>query len=73
MNIQIVIMDFKVILIILIFAGFSKCDISKIRPQTSEEVQQSAAFDVIKRLVGNWSDLIRVNVDFRLPLNYFKV
>lgn len=71
-------MDFKVIfLVVILFCGFSNChfheQLSKIKPKTSEEVQASAAFDVIKRLVGNLSDLVQIHVDFRLPQNYFKV
>lgn len=74
-------MYLKLLLIsVLLVFGFIcqvKCEysnyISNIKPQTSAEVQQNAAFNVVQRLVGNISDFVDIKVDFQLPQNYFRV
>jgi hypothetical protein len=44
-----------------------------IRPHVDENTQQKAAMSVIRRLVQEKADKVSIKVNFKLPLNYFKV
>lgn len=44
-----------------------------IRPDVDESTQQKAAMGVIRRLIQEKADKVSIKVNFKLPLNYFKV
>lgn len=44
-----------------------------IKPKTDEKTQQKAALDVIRRLIHEKADNVAIKVNFKLPVNYFKV
>jgi predicted ABC-type ATPase len=44
-----------------------------ISPATDEKTQQQAAHNVIRRLVHEKADNVAIKVNFKLPVNYFKV
>jgi hypothetical protein len=49
-------------------------DIAKIiKPSTDEKTQQQAALSVIRRLIHEKADNVAIKVNFKLPVNYFKV
>lgn len=45
----------------------------KIKPNVDEKTQQKAAMGVIRRLLPERADNVAIKVNFKLPLNYFKV
>lgn len=45
----------------------------KIRPNVDEKTQQKEAMSVIRRLISEKADNVAIKVNFKLPLNYFKV
>lgn len=45
----------------------------KIRPNVDEKTQQREAMSVIRRLISEKADNVAVKINFKLPLNYFKV
>lgn len=45
----------------------------KIRPNVDEKTQQREAMNVIRRLISEKADNVAIKVNFKLPLNYFKV
>lgn len=44
-----------------------------IKPSTDEKTQQQAALNVIRRLIHEKADNVAIKVNFKLPINYFKV
>ena len=44
-----------------------------IKPSTDEKTQQQAALNVIRRLIHEKADNVAIKVNFKLPVNYFKV
>ncbi|KAG5674947.1 hypothetical protein PVAND_004891 [Polypedilum vanderplanki] len=44
-----------------------------IRPITDEKTQQQAALNVIRRLIHERADNVAIKVNFKLPVNYFKI
>ncbi|KAL7016559.1 hypothetical protein ACKWTF_010062 [Chironomus riparius] len=44
-----------------------------IKPSTDEKTQQQAALNVIRRLIHEKADNVAIKVNFKLPVNYFKI
>ena len=47
--------------------------LANIKPNSDEETQQNAANKVIERVLGEKANYFSLEVDFKLPHNYFKV
>lgn len=69
MNILLV---FAVILLVHSVSGKSDF-LSNIKPNSDAETQQNAANKVIERVLGERANYFSLEVDFKLPHNYFKV
>lgn len=71
-------MKFVILILIALSVKLTKCDIDEllsntIRPSTNENIQQKAALNVIRRLIGEKADDVAIKINLNLTGNYFKV